>query len=89
MRHLKEIDKFLDSQARIADQRPQSSLREFLVVGHGKTPVGRLGVTKDHVASLLHGGVALRNRLVHAYFDLGLPVLWNLASTQAVGGGEG
>ena len=54
MRDLKEIDKFLDSQARIADQRPQSSLREFLVVGQGKTPMGRLGVTKDNVASLLH-----------------------------------
>ena len=26
--------------------------------------------------------VALRNRLVHAYFDLDLPLLWNLASTQ-------
>jgi len=29
--------------------------------------------------------VALRNRLVHAYFDLDVPVLWNLASTQVVG----
>ena len=54
MRDLKEIDEFLDGQACLADQRPQSSLREFLVVGHGETPVGRLGVTKDHVASLLH-----------------------------------
>ena len=29
--------------------------------------------------------VALRNRLVHAYFDLDVPVLWNLASTQVAG----
>lgn len=29
--------------------------------------------------------VALRNRLLHAYFDLDVPVLWNLASTQVVG----
>jgi uncharacterized protein with HEPN domain len=29
--------------------------------------------------------LALRNRLVHAYFDLDVPVLWNLASTQVVG----
>ena len=54
MLDLKEIGEFLDGQACVADQRPEGPLREFLVVGHGETPVGRFGVTKDHVASFLH-----------------------------------
>ena len=28
--------------------------------------------------------VSLRNRLVHDYFDLDLPLIWNLATTQLV-----
>jgi hypothetical protein len=51
---LKEVEEFLNGQACVADQRPEGPLREFLVVGHGETPVGRFGVTKDHVASFLH-----------------------------------
>ncbi len=26
--------------------------------------------------------VSLRNRLIHAYFDMDLPLIWNLATTQ-------
>jgi hypothetical protein len=44
MRDLKEIDEFLDSQARIASQRSRSPLREFPVVGHGETPQDEGGI---------------------------------------------
>lgn len=84
---LAELRSFLQTTTEVeflADRQKQSFVFHRLVI------VGEAAVNLRPAYASLYADVpwpqlvGLRNRLVHAYFDLNLPMLWNLASTGSV-----